>query len=246
MIVLAALLALVVTGAQAQAPPVDRVAFAPRTGALMPRDARFVDEHGSAVTLADYVDSRAAIPGPGYFACSNLCSLVARGVAAALAASGLQAGRDVDVVVVSIDPSETPADALARKRDLVGAEAAGWHFLVGSDAAIARFTDALGYRYAYDEHERQFAHAAGIVVTAPGGRVQDVLYGVAYRPEALRASVQGTASPVAADATEWLLCFHYDPASGRYTFAAMNAVRLAALAALIALAALVLRGRRRR
>jgi len=245
-IALAALLAFIAASAHAQAPPVDRVAFAPRAGALMPRDAPFVDEHGHRVVLADYVDAHAAIVVPAYFGCSNLCSLVMKGVASSVEASGLRPGRNLDVVVVSIDASDTPADALARKRDLVGADAPGWHFLVGDASAIARFTDALGYRYVYDERGRQFAHAAGIVVTAAGGRVQDVLYGVAYPPEALRASVERGAAPVKVDATTWLLCFHYDPVSGRYSVAALDAVRGAALAVLLALAAYLVVVRRRR
>jgi protein SCO1/2 len=229
--------------AHAQAPPVDRVAFAPRAGTLLPRDARFVDERGHGVELGDYLDARAAIVVPAYFACSNLCGVVARGVVASLAASGLAAGRDVEVIVVSIDPSEQSADALAKKREVVGPETPGWHFLVGDASSVARFADALGYRYVYDEHERQYGHAAGIVITSIGGRVKDVMYGVAYPPDALRASVRGAASHAQSTTTEWMLCFHYDPATGRYSFAVMSAVRLVAVAALLALAVFMLRKR---
>ncbi|MFO1397013.1 MAG: SCO family protein [Burkholderiales bacterium] len=229
--------------AHAQASPVAGVAFSPPEGSVLPRDAAFVDEQGRRITLGDLLDHRPAIVVPAYFACSNLCGVMARGVASGLAASGLVAGRDVEVVVVGIDPAETSADALAKKRDTVGADAAGWHFLVGGESAVALVTRALGYRYAYDARERQFAHAAGIALTAPGGRVTHVLYGVAYSADALRAAIHG-AEP-APTTTEWLLCFHYDPATGRYTMAAMAAVRLAALAALAALATFMWRTRRR-
>jgi protein SCO1/2 len=243
MIALALACFLLAAAAHAQSPPVDRVAFSPPGGAALPRDAAFADEHGRRVLLGDYLDERPVIVVPAYFGCSNLCGLVARGLAFSLAASRLVAGRDVEVIVVSIDSRETSADALARKQEIVGPSAEGWHFLVGGESSVAALTRALGYRYVYDEHDRQYAHAAGIVLAAPDGTIRDTMYGVAYAPEALRAGVRGAAPPPVT--TAWLLCFHYDPTSGRYTLAAMNAARLAAGAALIALAAFIVRSRQR-
>jgi len=239
--------------AAAAPPPADRVAFAPRDGAALPVDARFVDEYGRALRLGDLVTSRPAIVVPAYYGCSNLCGIVLHGVAASLSASGLEAGRDLEVVAVSIAPLEQPADAFARKKTIAGA-GDGWHFLTGGKAAAARFADALGYRYFYDEAERQYAHAAGIAIVAPGGRIVRVLYGVSFpRAElvaALAAARDAAAPPfvaAGAEARTWLLCFHYDPHTGRYSFAALNAVRAVALAAALGLAGYVgYAGRRRR
>ena len=204
-------------------------------------DARFVDEHGNALRLGDLVASHPAIVVPAYYGCSNLCGVVLRGVAASLAAAGLRAGRDVEVVAVSIAPLEKPSDALAKKETIAGAND-GWHFLTGDDAAIGRFADALGYRYFYVPGERQYAHASGVAIVAPGGRIARVLYGVAFTRTELNdalASARGAAPPAAtgigSEANTWLLCFHYDPRTGRYSFVAMNAVRAAALAVLLAL-----------
>ncbi len=234
------------------APPVDRVAFAPTTGASLPRDARFVDEHGQTVQLGDFFASRPAIVVPAYYGCSNLCGVVLHGVAAALAASGLRAGRDVDVVAVSIEPNDTPADARAKMRAVLGDANRGWHFLTGNDADIARFAGALGYRYVYVAAERQYAHAAGIAIVAPGGRIARVLYGVAFTSADLRDAVAdshdsatSSSDSTSAAASNWLLCFHYDPRTGRYSFAAMNAVRSAAIAALLALGGYIAYARRR-
>ncbi len=189
-------------------------------------DAHFVDEHKDAVRLGDLVASHPAIVVPAYFECSNLCGVVLRGVAASLAAAGLRPGRDVEVVAVSIAPLETPADALAKKKTIAGAND-GWHFLTGDDADIGRFTDALGYRYAYVPGERQYAHASGIAIVSPGGRIARVLYGATFAPAELRdalASARGAAPPLAApleaEPRTWLMCFHYDPRTGRYSFVA--------------------------
>ena len=274
---LVVLITLVSTLHAAPPPPVDRVAFAPRADAVLPLDARFVDEHGNSVQLRDFFNERYAVVVPAYFGCSNLCSLVLRGVATSLAESRLRAGVDVDIVAVSIAPLETPALALSKKRELLASspDAAGWHFLTGSDAEIGRVADALGYHYAYVPAERQYAHASGIAIIAPGGRITRVLYGVAFAPATLRNALALPALPLrpttspdppvvrtpgnARDApgpwrnvaettrrspdspANWLLCFHYDPQAGRYTFVAMNAVRLAGLFALAALAAFAVR-----
>jgi protein SCO1/2 len=251
---LAAMLALAPAVAAAQLPPVDAVAFAPARGAVLPLDARFTDESGRRLQLADLVRDRPAIIVPAYYGCSNLCTIVLRATQASLAAAGLHAGRDVNVVAISFAPLETPALALAKKRDLFGAasggESHGWHLLTGDEAAIGRVTTALGYRYTYVADDHQYAHAAGIAVVAPDGRIARVLYGVAFPVADLRRAVAAARSPsvdVAAQdvqqpdpdrtgAANWLLCFHYDPKTGRYSLVAMNAVRAAGLLALIALA----------
>jgi protein SCO1/2 len=224
---------------------VARIEAAPAAGAALPAEARFRDEHERAVRLGDYFAARPAIVILGYYGCSNLCSLVLDGVARGLAQAGLRAGRDAEIVVISIAPQETPAMALAKKRAVLGtaaADAGGWHFLTGDDAAIGALTHATGYTYAYDTGEQQYAHPAGILVVAPGGRLRARLPGIAYPATTLRAALTADeADP--APASPWLLCFHYDPHSGRYTFAAMAAVRLAALSVLAVLAGYVVRAR---
>ena len=248
---LACALALPVVCEAAPLPPVDRVAFMPATGARLPLDATFSDERGRAVRLGSLVAARPTIVVPAYYGCSNLCTVVLRGLAAGLAAAGLRPGRDVDVVAISIDPRDTPAVALQKQRALFPDGAAGWHFLTGDDASIAHVTDALGYRYAYVATEHQYAHAAGVAVIAPNGRIGRILYGVAFAPGELRAALanaRATQAPPsdvtfahASAAPTWLLCFHYDPRTGRYTFAAMSAARAAGLLALFALIAYAVR-----
>jgi len=229
-------------------PPVDRVAFAPPPGAMLPLHAVFTDESGRRDELGAWLRARPAIVVPAYYGCSNLCTTTLRATRAAIDAAGLHAGRDVDVVAISIAPLETPALARAKKRDVLGDEATqrddGWHFLTGHEPAIEQVASQLGYRYAYVAAERQYAHAAGIAVVATDGRVARVLYGVAFPPRDLRAALAAAATPATAidsrvetsgTASNWLLCFHYDPTTGRYTFVAMNAARAAGLLALAGL-----------
>jgi protein SCO1/2 len=245
---LLALLPLVPAHAQSRLPlpPIASVGFAPPAAARLSLGLALRDETGERVPLGRYLARTPAIVVPGYYACSNLCTSVIASLEAALAQSGLVAGRDVEVVAVSIDPREGPGDAVRRKA-AAGPNAQAWHFLTGDASGVDALAAALGYRYAYDAGERQFAHAAGIAIVARDGRVLRTLGGVAFDATALHDAVlHATASSSApalpaAPAGRWLLCFHYDPASGRYSGAALAAVRGVALGAVVALIALVLR-----
>jgi protein SCO1 len=214
----------------------------PLIGTALPMTLRFRDEHGRAVMLGAYSATRPSLLVLGYYGCSNLCGLVLHGLAASLAQAGLHAGRDADVVAVSIVPQETPALALARKHAVLAdsgstREEAGWHFLTGDAPAIDALTQATGYRYEHDQASGAYAHAAGILVIAPDGTVRAQLGGVAFDPTLLRASLRGTTEPTGV--ARWLLCFHDDPLTGRYTAAAMTATRLVAVGALVLLVAVM-------
>lgn len=229
------------------APPA--AAFAPRAGAALPMDARFIDDTGRAIRLGDLFGARPVVLVPGYYTCPNLCSTLFEGVMQALALGGLDAGA-YRLAGVSIDPSDTPARAAAKKRGYAGmlpGGGANLHLLTGAPDAVGAFAGAIGYRYSGGEGG-QFAHAAGFVVATPDGRVARYFPGVRFDPAELRAAVQDAARGATTGALTsrvLLLCAHFDPASGRYSLAAMNAVRAAGLLVLAALLAWMWLWRRR-
>lgn len=242
-------IALAATVANAQLPPVQQIGFAPVAGTMLPLDASFLDERGRSVRLADFFGDHPAIVVLGYYGCSNLCGTVLNGLAAGLAQSGLRPGQDFDVVVASVDPMERPPQALQRERAVLGTvDARGWHFLTSDAQSIERLADALRYRYAYDAAERQFAHAAGVTIAAKDGRVRRVLYGAAFSGANLRSALGAGTLPEPAEAApeHWLLCFAYDPHTGRYTPRVLAILRLAALATIVALGVVVGHAMRKR
>jgi protein SCO1/2 len=137
-------------------------------------------------------------------------------------------------VTVSFDPRETPALAAAKKREYLdryrrkGAEA-GWHFLTGDESSIQALTRAVGFRYTFDPKSGQWAHASGIMVLTPGGRLARYFYGVEYSGRDLRlALVEASVNKIGSPVDQFLLfCFHYDPATTRYGLAVMNLIRAA-------------------
>jgi protein SCO1/2 len=221
----------------------------------VPVDAAFVDEQGRDVTLGQYIGQRPVVLALVYFDCPMLCSLVQNALAGTLAIITPKAGTDFDVLVVSINPGETPAQAADAKTRFVtqyrkpGTDG-GLHFLTGRQASIARLADAVGFRYTYDPAIAQYAHPAVITVLTPTGRVSRYLFGIDYGATDMRlALIDASGNRIGSVADRTLLyCYHYDPSTGRYSLAIMSLVRIGGLITLAGLGAsigLTLRRQRR-
>lgn len=194
-----------------------------RLNETVPVDATFRDESGQTVRLGDYFGKQPVVLVLVYYECPMLCTLVLNGLVSSLKSVNFNAGEHYQVVAVSIDPTETPSLAAAKKKEYLkelgrpGSEQ-GWHFLTGEESQIRRVTEAAGFRYTYDPQTKQYAHGSAVMVLTPEGRLARYLYGVEYPPRDLRlalveASQRRIGTPV--DAV-MLLCFHYDPQSGKY------------------------------
>jgi protein SCO1/2 len=195
------------------------------------------------VQLADLFDGRPLIMVLGYFHCPNLCSVVRASLFGALGRSGLVAGRDYALAVLSIDPSEQSAEAAAAKaEDIQRYPAPGaaqyWHFLTGEAVTLEAVSDAVGFRSRPNPQRKTFIHPAGVVFATPDGRVSSYLLGVGYGPDDVRLAVARAKSGATAlpASPVLLLCFDYDSATGRYTLAVMKLLRLAAVITVAALA----------
>jgi len=216
--------------------------FDPRLGAQLPMAAMLRDEKGRAVPLASVVGGPPLVLALGYFRCPNLCGVVRDDVLNALGRAGLRAGADYRLLVLSIDPDETPADAaearegaLSRYPD-VNAER-DWRFLTAPADAVAAVSGAAGFRSRFDPALKQFLHPAGIVVASPAGVISAYLLGIGYAPGDLRSAVLRAAQGAVAEAVSpvLLLCFHFDPATGRYDFAVYRALSVMAAVTVVTL-----------
>ena len=197
---------------------------------------------GKTVRLGDYFGTRPVILTMAYYTCPMLCGLVLDGVAHSLQGLRFNLGEQFVVVTVSFDPRDTPAHATAKKvqalRGYTRPEAAeGWHFLTGEEASIRQLTRAVGFRYAYDGDDGQFAHAAGLVVLTPQGKIARYLYGIEFAPKDVRlALVEASAGQIGSPVDQFLLfCYQYDPTTGQYGLVIMNILRLAGLMTVAAL-----------
>jgi len=200
----------------------------------VPLNLMFKDEAGRSVPLSTFFHSKKpVILALVYYRCPMLCTQILTGLESALKVVSFNAGQDFEVVSVSFDPKDTPEIAAAKKETYLKRynrpnTANGWHFLTGDEANIKALTDAVGFHYKYDPKTEQFAHASGIMVLTPDGRLSRYFYGVEYSPRDLRlglveASNNKIGTPVDAIL---LFCYHYDPATGKYGALAMNTLRL--------------------
>jgi protein SCO1/2 len=228
--------------ADARPPILRNVGITQRLGQQLPLDALFLDEAGRPVRLGQYFGTRPVVLVLAYYNCPMLCTQVFGGLVSSLRVLSFDAGKDFDVVAVSFDPRDRPADAAAKKAPYVASygrprAASGWHFLTGSTAAIERLTEAVGFRYKYDESLGQFAHASAITVATPGGRLSRYFYGIEYAPRDLRLGlVEASGNRIGSPVDQILLyCYHYDPKVGKYGAIVMNMVRLGGVAAVLIL-----------
>ena len=200
----------------------------------LPLNLVFKDEQGQQVKLEQYFGSKPVVLTLVYYECPMLCTQVLNGLVRSLRMLSFEMSRDYEVVTVSFDPRETPELAAAKKAEYVktlgkpGAEA-GWHFLTGTQDQIDQLAKAVGFRYEFDERTNQYIHAAGIVVLTPTGRLARYFYGIEFSPKDLRLGlIEASNEQIGSPIDEFLLlCFKYDPASGKYTLAILNTLRIA-------------------
>jgi protein SCO1 len=158
-------------------------AFQPHPGARLPLASQFVGEHGRAVTLGEFFAGKPVVVVLDYLRCKTLCGLTLDNLITALDALPLDAGRDFQVVVVSIDPRDTPADVEAFKVEHLTANhratgGKGWHFVNGSEAAVRGVAASIGFPYDYEAALDQYIHPPGFIVAAPDGSISRYMLGV--------------------------------------------------------------------
>ncbi len=214
--------------------------------AQVPLDITLRDEHGASVTIGQFLQGKPAILTLVYYQCPMLCTEVLNGTLNSLKEVPLEIGKDFSVITVSIDPSEKPVLAEAKQimyAGLYGRPGAvhGWHFLTGDEAQIRRLAAAVGFRYAYDKMSKQFAHASGIMVLTPEGKLSRYFYGISYRPRDVRLGLVEASEGKIGSLTDTILlyCYHYDPSTGKYGVVITNVVRAGGVLTVAALALMV-------
>jgi protein SCO1/2 len=218
--------------------PLKDVKIEQRLNTQLPLDATFTDVTGARVTLGSVMSrNRPAVLALVYYECKMLCNMTLSGIQrAARVIPNLSIGRDWDVIAISFDAKETPVEAAKKQQEAADRSrrpegAAGWHFLTGDQANIRRVADAAGFRYAWDENSKQWAHSSAIMVLTPEGKLSRYFYGVEYSARDLRLGlVEASAGKIGSPVDQLLLfCYHYDPVTGKYGMVVMTILRIASL-----------------
>lgn len=179
---------------------VSQVGFDQKLGIELPIDLPFRDDTGRELRLRELCGRRPLILAPVYFRCPLLCNQLLNGLTRSLKPVSLSAGRDFDVIAFSINPAETPELASAKKQAYVEqydrpGSADGWHFLVGDQPAITALTAAIGFRYTFNPQTALYAHAAGVVIVTPEGKIARYFYGIDFPPSELENELRRARRP---------------------------------------------------
>jgi protein SCO1/2 len=211
----------------------------------VPLDLDFVDETGRPVKLREYFTDKPVLLTLVYYDCPQLCNQVLTGAVGALKTLPMVPGKDFIWLTVSFDHREQPELAAAKKdnyvKQLGKPEAAkGWHFLTGSEAAVKELTHAVGFRFLWDPAKKQYAHASGIMVLTPDGKVSRYFYGIEYAPRDLRLGfVDAGQGRIGSLADQIIMyCYLYDPTTGTYGLQVMRVLRIFAVLTLLTLVVL--------
>ena len=229
----------------------NKVTISQHLNQQLPLNLTFTDDTGKPVQLASYFGKKPAILALVYYRCPMLCSEELDGLTSALLMVDEVPGRDFNIVVVSIDPSEGPDLAAAKKRSYVKRyghpeTANGWHFLTGTEPNIDALAQAVGFGYVRipgpDGKLTQFAHASAIQLVTPEGKVAQYYMGVEYSPKDIRlglveASHNRIGSPVDNILT---YCYHYDPGTNKHSLIVARVVQLGGVVTMVSLGGFML------
>jgi protein SCO1/2 len=226
------------------APELVGVDIVEHLGQPLPADATFRDTEGKQVKLGDYFDGKRPVLFVfAYHTCPMLCSLVLDATVKSLNDVVWTVGDQFDVVSVSIDPHDSPETATRKREQVVNSyprargSTKGFHFLTGDETNIRKVTEAIGFKYRYDERQKQYAHPAAIYLLTPAGNLARYLYGIMYAPADVRLGLLEASQGRSISTTERVLlyCYHYDPQGGHYSLVAMNVMRLGGVVTLVTL-----------
>jgi len=246
--VLAALIALCVathSPAQTTNPSIlNDVGIDQKLDAQVPPDLMFKDENGATVQLGQYFGKKPIILTLVYYKCPMLCTMVLNDLNRVMGAMPMNLGEQFDIITVSFDPTETAELAARKKKGYVHSYGKphaeeGWHFLTGDEDSIKKLTQTVGFRYAWDDKFKQYAHASGIMVLTPEGKVSKYFYGVEYSAQDLRLALTeaGHGNVGSLSDVTLLYCFHYDPATGKYSLVITRVIQLGGVLTMGALGA---------
>ncbi|MEP6705800.1 MAG: SCO family protein, partial [Acidobacteriota bacterium] len=220
-----------------------KVGIEQKLGEQLPLDTEVTTEDGRTVKLGSLlVPGRPVVLALVYYECPMLCNEVLNGLTGSLKGISLDAGKDFDVIALSFDARENEKPGLAANKKAAymerygraGSEK-GWHFLTAKQSSIDAVTKSAGFNYHWDEKSNQFAHAGGVMVVTPEGKMSRYFYGIDYSPKDLKLGLLDSADNKVGSAADQLLlyCYHYDPSTGKYGLAILRVIRFAAVLMLL-------------
>lgn len=208
-------------------------------GNRIPPGLVFRDHTGRGVTTSSLLNGRKPVLfNLVYYTCPMLCSMVLDATMKAMKGIGWTVGKEYEVLVVSIDPKDTPERAAKKRGEMIqrygrqgSTQGSGWNFWVGNEAEIASLANAVGFEYKYDVEQKQYAHPAVTMLLTPSGKTARYLYGIEIPPEDLKLGLFEASEGRFLKTIDKLIlyCYHYNPQEGRYILMATRIMKIGGL-----------------
>jgi protein SCO1/2 len=223
-----------------------KISIQQKLNTQLPLNLEFRDETGKLVHLGDYFGQKPVILSLVYYQCKILCPEEIDGLTGALEMLKFNPGKDFNVVLVSIDATETPAIAAREKAFYMKRfgrpqDDNGWHFLTGQEPAIRTLATAVGFGYVPmqgpDGKMTQFAHASSVEVVTPEGKLAQYYLGVEFSPRDLQLGLVEASHGKIGSLVDNLLtyCYQYDPTQNRHTLLYIRIFQMGGLLTVLAL-----------
>ena len=208
-------------------------------GKKAPLDLEFLDPEGKTVRLGESFNQghRPVVLALVYFRCPLMCPMVLNNLQSRANAIKQTIGEDYNVVLVTFDPQEGPAEARQQQLAfLAGYEREhpkdiekSFQVLSGRPDNASVLAEALGFPYRYLPESGEFSHGTVFFVLTPDGTISRYIYGVNYPAETLRMALLEASEGKVGSAFERVImwCFHFDPKSGAYTLRTLMFVNIA-------------------
>lgn len=219
-----------------------QINFDQNIGLTISQDLVLRDSDNSAIKLRDCINNKPTLLVLGYYHCPMLCMLINDGLINALQQLRLSVGTDFNVIDLSVDAREGPALAAAKKNQYLKRygrpnAANGWHFLTGDELAVARVASETGFHFVYDRESNEFAHPSGVVVLTPDGEISRYFLGINIEPRELNSAIVAASSGESGSVINRLvlLCYHYNPITGKYGGIIMSCIRFSGCLTVLAI-----------
>ena len=207
----------------------------------LPLETEFSEHNGQPVRLKQYFDGkRPVVLLFAYHSCPVLCGMILNATVRSLVGNKWTAGKEFEVVVISIDPKDSQERTTAKRNSVIadyGRGAAGeanngFHFLLGTKTNIDRVADATGFSYEYDERQGQYGHPSVMMLVKPSGQMARYLYGLEFDPNDVRLGLLEASEGRSISTVEQIIlyCYHYDPQGGKYVLVATRVMQVGGVA----------------
>jgi protein SCO1/2 len=232
-----------------RSPKMNEIGVTQRMGAQVPLDVRLTDDDGKSKTLAEMFSGRPVVLLPIFYRCERTCYLELTGVVAALNQSNrLEVGRDVEVVAIGLNPTETWELARIKKKSILGSykkfsgTRSNWHLTTGSLPDIRKVTDSLGFKFLYDSDKNEVSHPSGIMMLTPDGKVSSYSLGANFEVERFEKAIALAKAGTITEASKEVFfgCIHIDPITGQRSLVIENVMRVLAIATVLAIVLTIL------